>query len=60
MSKRSRKRIGEKMLGIGAIGLMIFASAIDGPDNNMVVVYMGCFGSMASMITGATMADMWY
>lgn len=48
------------MLGIGAIGLMIFASAIDGPDNNMVVVYMGCFGSMASMITGATMADMWY
>jgi len=54
-----RKKIGERMATIGFIAFLIFGSAIDGPDNNMVFVYMGCIASLASMAAGATIGEMW-
>ncbi len=54
-----RKKIGEKMAAIGFIAFLIFGSAIDGPNNNMVFVYMGCISSIAVTAAGATLGKMW-
>ena len=46
------KRIGDFMMAAGFIMFMIFGSAIDGPGNNMILVYGGCIASMAAMLIG--------
>lgn len=54
-----RKKIGEKMLGIGAGMFCLFGSALDGPGNDMRIVYGGIIIGLILMYSGAKMADLW-
>ena len=54
-----RKRIGEKMLGIGAGMLLLFGAGLDGPGNDMRVIYGGIIIGLILMVVGAKMADLW-
>lgn len=54
-----RKRIGEKMLGIGAGMLLLFGAGLDGPGNDMRVIYGGIIIGLILMYVGAKMADLW-
>ena len=54
-----KKKTGEYLMGIGLLIFMFFACAIDGPGNNMRVVYGGIGTGMTLAIIGATMADAW-
>jgi hypothetical protein len=53
------KKIGEYMAGIGFLGFLIFASAIDGPGNDIRMVYVAIAICMTIAIIGATIADLW-
>lgn len=54
-----RKRIGEKMLGIGAGMLLLFGAGLDGPGNDMRVIYGSIIIGLILMYVGAKMADLW-
>ena len=54
-----RKRIGEKMLGIGAGMLLLFGAGLNGPGNDMRVIYGGIIIGLILMYVGAKMADLW-
>lgn len=54
--RRIKEMFGEVLLGIGFVGLMIFGAAIDGPGNDMTVVYSGLFSSLVLLGAGGTMA----
>lgn len=54
-----REKIGEKMLGIGAGMFCLFGSALDGPGNDMRIVYGGIIIGLILMYSGAKMADLW-
>ena len=54
-----RKRIGEKMLGIGAGMLLLFGAGLDSPGNDMRVIYGGIIIGLILMYVGAKMADLW-
>ena len=54
--RRIKEMFGEVLLGIGFVGLMIFGAAIDGPGNDMAVVYSGLFSSLVLLGAGGTMA----
>lgn len=54
-----RKRIGEKMLGISAGMLLLFGAGLDGPGNDMRVIYGGIIIGLIMMYSGAKMADLW-
>ena len=53
------KKIGEWMAAIGFMGFLFFASGIDGPGNDMRVIYTMIAISMTVAIIGATIADLW-
>lgn len=54
-----RKRIGEKMLGIGAGMLLLFGAGLDDTGNDMRVIYGGIIIGLILMYVGAKMADLW-
>lgn len=54
-----RKQIGEKMLGIGAGMLLLFGAGLDGPGNDMRIIYGGLIIGLILMYIGAKMADLW-
>jgi len=54
-----RKRIGEKMLGIGAGMLLLFGSGLDCPGNSMTLLCGGMTVGLALMYAGAHIADLW-
>lgn len=54
-----RKQIGEKMLGIGAGMLFLFGAGLDGPGNDMRIIYGGIIIGLILMYVGAKMADLW-
>lgn len=47
------------MLGIGAGMFFLFGSALDGPGNDMRIVYGGIIIGLILMYAGAKMADLW-
>lgn len=47
------------MLGIGAEMFCLFGSALDGPGNDMRIVYGGIIIGLILMYSGAKMADLW-
>lgn len=53
------KRMGETMAALGFMAFLIFASAIDGPGNDIRMVYLCIAISMTVAIIGATIADLW-
>lgn len=53
--KRIKEKAGEIMVGIGFMGFLIFASAVDGPGNDMAMVYGGLIVNMAMMGAGSMM-----
>lgn len=54
-----RKWIGEKMLGIGAGMVWLFGAGLDGPGNDMRIIYGGIIIGLILMVAGAKMADLW-
>lgn len=54
-----KKKAGEKILGAGMGMVMLFGAALDGPGNNMIIVYSGIIIGLILMYAGAKMADLW-
>ena len=54
--RKIREMFGEVLLGIGFVGMMIFGAAIDGPGNDMAIVYGGILASLVLLGAGGTMA----
>lgn len=52
-----REKIITFIMGTGFIGMLIFASAIDGPDNDLRVVAAGMFTSCLMLSIGGRLAD---
>lgn len=50
-------KVGTTLAGIGFMGFLIFASAIDGPGNDMRIVLGGLGISMALLFIGGKMVD---
>lgn len=50
-----KEKAGTGLAGIGFMGFMIFAAAIDGPGNDMALVYGGILANMALLTIGGTM-----
>ena len=53
--RRFKEKAGELILGIGFMGFLIFAAAIDGPGNDMAMVYGGIFFNTGLMGIGGMM-----
>ena len=51
------KKMGDVLMAAGFIAFLIFGSALDGPDNNMALVYSGCIASMAAMWIGFKLSE---
>lgn len=47
------------MLGIGTGMLLLFGAGLDGPGNDMRVIYGGIIIGLILMYVGAKMADLW-
>lgn len=47
------------MLGIGAGMLLLFGAGLDGPGNDMRIIYGGIIIGLILMYAGAKMADLW-
>ena len=54
-----KKKAGEKILGAGMGMVMLFGAALDGPGNNMIIVYSGIIIGLILMYAGAKIADLW-
>lgn len=52
-----REKIITFIMGAGFIGVLIFASAIDGPDNDLRVVAVGMLTSCLMLYIGGRLAD---
>lgn len=52
-----REKIITFIMGAGFIGMLIFASAIDGPDNDLRVVAVGMLTSCLMLSIGSRLAD---
>ena len=51
--------IGEKLLWIGAGMVWLFGAGLDGPGNDMRIIYGGIIIGLILMVAGAKMADLW-
>lgn len=54
-----REKVGTWVAGIGFMMFLIFGSAIDGPGNDMRVVYTGIVMGMTIFAAGATIGGFW-
>lgn len=54
-----REKIGITLMKIGFAAFLIFGSALDGPGNDMRVVYGGIIAGLIVLIAGTTMARAW-
>lgn len=52
-----REKIITFIMGAGFIGMLIFASAIDGPDNDLRVAVVGMLTSCLMLSIGGWLAD---
>lgn len=58
MKEGRREKIGSWIAGIGFALVLFFGAAIDGPGNDMRVVYTGVAAGITLMALGATVGDM--
>ena len=58
-SGKHRKKIGEWMVAVGFMGFLFFVSGIDGPGNDVRVIYIMIAISMTVTIIGVAIADFW-
>lgn len=63
MSRRQKRilkrKIGTFLAKIGFVMFLIFGSAIDGPGNDMRVVFTGIAIGMTIMAAGCTLGEWW-
>lgn len=54
-----REKIGAALAGVGFMAIFVFGAALDGPENDMRVVYGGIIAGMIIFTAGAITAEAW-